>query len=291
MQHRLRTLVALAAAATCASLALTNSTTGQEAPEAALRGLFEGAGIRFEPELGRLSIDGAIATRDDLLEFLLVGPNGSGYESLLRTDVDPTLLNTALLALGLEAGRNARWVYADDGAAVAPPEGQRADKGGRWLEGRDVRLDAPDGDGLLIYVGWSKDGEDFFFRIEDLIGNVEALKPLPRQRWTYIGSRFVPDPDSDGELFLAALEQNLVNIAWFPDGNTLLTSSAPVCERQDIWAGNPWIVPDPGTPVRIVFSRELVHALPEELAAQLPVIPTLEAIEREESSPGEDEEG
>ena len=268
MLFRTRMAVASAALVTCSSLA--GSQAGQDDPAAALGALFADGGIDFEPDLGRVAIDGAVATRDDLLEFLLVGPGGSAYESLLRTDADPTLLNTALLALGLEAGRNARWVFADDGSAVALEEGERADSDGQWLEGRDGRLEPPDGDGLLIYVGWADGDERFFFRVEDLIGNLDAYEPLPRQRWTYIGSRFVPDPDSDGELFLAALEQNLVNIAWFPDGNTLLTATAPICERQDIWAGNPWLVPDPGTPVRILFSREPVHALPADLAAALP---------------------
>jgi hypothetical protein len=248
------------------------ATPSQGGATDALGELLAGGGVRFEPEAGRFSIEGRIATRDDLLEFLLVGSSGSAYESLLVTDADPTLLNTAILALGLEPGRNARWVEVDDGAEVAPGDGERPDAAGQWLADRRVRLEAPSGDGLMIHVGWSLDGEDYLFRAEDLIGNIEANAPLPRQRWTFIGSRFVPDPDGQGEVFLAALEQNLVNIAWFPEGNTIATGTPAICARQDVWVGNPWLVPEPGTPVRILFTREPLVSIPPEVAATLPEV-------------------
>ncbi|MHC4892437.1 MAG: YdjY domain-containing protein [Planctomycetota bacterium] len=241
----------------------------QDADDVVAALLAEG-GVRFEPERGRFSIAARVATRDDLLEFLLVGPKGSAYESLFATEADPTLLNTAFLALGLEEGRNVRWVFADDGAEIAPAEGSRADAAGDWLGGREVRLEPPSGDGLLMYAGWTEGDEDFLFRIEDLLGNIESNAPLPRQRWTYIGSRFVESAKTGEEVFIAALEQNLVNIAWFPEGNTLVTATHPVCERQDVWVGNPWLVPEPNTPVRIFFSRDPMTTLPVDIREQLP---------------------
>jgi hypothetical protein len=271
--------VALVSVGPRAQEAPTAAPTAEQATtaEQALMQALEAGGIRFEPHLGRCSVEATVATRDDLIEFLLVGQAGAAYESLLQTAVDPALLNAALLSLGLEPGANARWELVDvegGGDSTAPElaPGQRADAAGEWLGGREYRVVAPTGDGLLLYVGWREGEEAYLFRIEDLVGNVEATRPLPRQRFVYLGSRFLRDRRGE-EFFVAGLEQNLVNVAFFPEGNTLLTSSAPICERQDLWAANALLVPPPGSPVRVYFCREPLPAAAAVVAEQLPPLP------------------
>ncbi|QDU69240.1 YdjY domain-containing protein [Engelhardtia mirabilis] len=240
----------------------------QDAGMAQLVEALAAGGVDFDPVGGHASIEARVATRDDLLEFFLTGPSGSGYESLFSTEADATILNAAFLALGMEPGQNARWVLREDAPAPASAE-QEAGPGelGARPEGYDVL--PPEGPGLLIYVGWRVGDETYFFRAEDLIADLERQQPLQRHRWVFLGSRMVDS--NDGEVFVAAMEQNYVNIAWFSEGNTLLTSARPECERQDIWVGNPWLVPEPDTQVRIFFSRDPLTSVPAELEARLPI--------------------
>jgi len=72
------------------------------------------------------------------------------------------------------------------------------------------------------------------------------------------------------EEFAADVYQNLVNIAWFSDGNTLLTGALEECLEQTIWMSNAWLLPDRGEPVRIVFARERLEHAPDELVERLP---------------------
>ena len=231
-------------------------------------------GVDFDPAAGHASIEARVATRDDLLEFFLTGPSGSGYESLFSTEADALILNAAFLALGLEQGQNARWVRRE---GTEEPELEREEGaeqepvGPGELGARPPGYDVlpPEGPGLLIYVGWREGDETYFFRAEDLIADLERQRPLTRHRWVFLGSRMVDS--NDGEVFVAAMEQNYVNIAWFAEGNTLLTAARPECERQDIWVGNPWLVPEPDTPVRIFFSLEPLTGVAAELEARLPI--------------------
>ena len=74
-----------------------------------LLGRFRRHGIHLDLERGLVGLPVTIHVRDDLLEYLLVGSGGASHETLLSTQVTPSVLNTALLLLGVEPGRNARW--------------------------------------------------------------------------------------------------------------------------------------------------------------------------------------
>lgn len=268
MRRSVRSTVGLAAVALSAAVLIAAERPVAQAQEGGLEQLtaaFAAGGIELEPTAGYLSIEAAVATRDDLLEFLLVGTAGSAYESLLVTSVDATLLNAAMLALGVEQGTNARWVPIE-GEATGDATAGPGELGAR-PPGFDVL--PPEGPGFFVYVGWREGDEDFFYRAEDLVADLDRTRTLRRHRWVYLGSRMVET--RDGEVFVAAEEQNYINIAWFSEGNSLLTSARPECERQDIWVGNPWLVPEPGTELRVFFSREPLTRVPAELAATLPI--------------------
>src|SRR5262245_34551609 len=66
-------------------------------------------GVRLDPVRKLCSIPVDVQVRDDLLEYLLVGPAGAAHESAFVTGVQPSVLNVALLALGVEPGKNATW--------------------------------------------------------------------------------------------------------------------------------------------------------------------------------------
>jgi len=216
-------------------------------------------GVQLDPLRGLVSIGATVEVRDDLLEYLLVGPAGASHESVFRTDVLPSVLNVGLLSLGVERGTNATWYPKD------PP-----------VDDEDLRngispyeVTPPQGDGFYLYVGWREGGEVYFFRMEDLLRNLMQGRAMRRHRWVYLGSRLVPDDRGD-EVFAADIYHNIVNVSFFSEGYTLVTGALPECIEQTIWMANGWLVPERGSAVRFVFSRGTLAAPPPELLELLP---------------------
>jgi hypothetical protein len=131
---------------------------------------------------------------------------------------------------------------------------------------------APEGDGFFLYVAWREEGERYFFRLEDLVRNLESGRSLRRHRFVYLGSRFQALKPGAPESFLADVEGNLVNLAFFFQGNTLLTAAREECFEQTIWVANEWLLPALGEPVRLFFARQALDALPPEWSALLPEV-------------------
>jgi hypothetical protein len=216
-----------------------------------LRAELERSGIRLDLALGVVAIPVTVDVRGDLLEYLLVGPAGAAHESLFVTRVRPSLLNVALLALGATPGRNARWDLEGQGLG-------------------DQRILPPEGDGFFLYVAWREDRELFFFRVEDLIANLASGRSMRRERWVYLGSRMVRPAPQQEEAFAADLQQNLINLTFFYQGNTLLTAALPECVDQTIWIGNSWILPPRDSPVLFLLARAPLAALPAGWEDSLP---------------------
>jgi hypothetical protein len=270
-------LCVLGAAGTCAAFALD----GQESPSAAaaparqdskpipkdvarkLEESFEKKGIRLDLEHRLCAIPVRVDIRDDLLEYLLVNPRGAAHESLFVTDVVPSVLQTALLALGVEHGTNATWKERKP-----PPTAEELRAGVA-----PYTVEPPQGDGFYLYAAWREKGESYFYRVEDLLRDLETGRSMRRHRWVHLGSRWVRvHKDSKDETFMADLEGNLVNIALFEQGNTLLTAALPECLKQTIWLTNAWLVPPRGAGVLLVFARDRIATLPSELEAKLPEV-------------------
>ena len=210
-------------------------------------------GILLDLDAGAAAISAAVLVRDDLLEYLLVGPNGASHESLFLTETRPSLLNAALLALGVEPGTNARW---------EPIEGTEGEH----------RVLPPEGGGFLLYIAWREGEEVYFYRLDDLLSNLMTGRSMRRHRWVFLGSRFKSPKEGAPEEFVADLEGNLVNISFFFQGNTLLTAALPECLEQTIWVANPWLLPPRESQVRLVFAREPLSELPAAWKEGLPEV-------------------
>lgn len=226
---------------------------------------FAKQGIRLDLEHRLVSITAAVDIRGDLLEYLLVNPRGAAHESTFVTTVVPSQLNTALLALGVQPGKNASWV-----PRVPPPTLDEVKNGVPAYE-----VKPPEGDGFFLYVAWKSDGETYFFRVEDLLLDLSTGASMRRHRWVYLGSRLVRPREEAGqkaspEVFAADIEGNLVNIALFEQGNTLFTGALPQCVNQTIWQTNSWLVPPQGAQVEFIFARDRLTTLPGALEARLP---------------------
>ncbi len=90
-----------------------------EDPRAVLSKTLAQAGIHLDFDHQAVSTLARIEVTDQLLEYLAVLPHGAAHEAMLvlggqRSPEDSVVwaefLNTAILALGLEPGQNARWV-------------------------------------------------------------------------------------------------------------------------------------------------------------------------------------
>lgn len=243
------------------SMVASPAAAGQEEldPQAALKDALGKAGIEIDLARGMCSIPARVLVREELLEFLLVGPHGSAHESLFVTEVRPSLLNTALLALGAERGVNARWETKDP----APTEEERK----QGLS--PVEVTPPEGDGFFLYALWKEDGEVYFHRVEDLLRNLKTGRTMRRHRWVYLGSRFAEIEKGEPEQFIADREQNLINIAFFSEGNTLITAALEDCLEQTIWIANSWLLPERTWPIQFVFTREPVSSFPDEWLSAL----------------------
>lgn len=220
-------------------------------------------GIRMDLNGGWCAFDVDVAVREDLLEYLLVGPGGRTHESLFSTRILPSLLNTAMMTLGGEPGSNASWVPKD------PPPTEEELRAGVL----PYLVTLPKGTEFYLYAAWEEDEDLYFYRVEDLINNLTTGRSLKRHAWVFLGSKIVPHPSREGEeVFAADLYQDLINIAFFPEGFTLLTTAVAECVEQQSWSANAWLVPPMGSSVRLVVSLERLRGLPDPLLVQLPQV-------------------
>jgi len=242
----------------------TDLDAGQDAaaaPTEELEAAFAAAGLRVDFDLRALALPVTVGVPDDLLEYLLVGPAGASHESLFLTEIEPSLLNTALLALGVEPGTNAQWHPVEP-----PPTDEELAAGAELYE-----IELPAGDGFYLYAAWREGDELYWFRVEDLLQNLESGRSMRRHRWVYLGSRMVADPRRpDTEAFAADLFHNLVNVSFFGEGYTLVTGALAECLEQTIWVANAWLVPPRGTAVELIFARERLERLPDAWIEALP---------------------
>jgi hypothetical protein len=229
--------------------------------------------IHLDLVRGTCWIPVTVDVREDLLEYLLVNPKGAAHESLFTTEVGPSRLNAALLALGVSPGRNAKWKPKDP----PPTEEEIRDGVAPYV------VEPPSGDGFCLYAAWREGGETHFHRVDDLLRNLETGRSMRRHPWVFLGSRVVRMRSKDGpkdaskdsgtrEVFAADVEGNLINIAFFEEGNTLVTAALPECLKQTIWLANGWLLPQRGSPVALVFSRRSLESPPEGMAAGFPEV-------------------
>lgn len=223
---------------------------------------FLAQGLRVDLRAGIVAVPCEIGVREDLLEYLLVGEHGASHESLLFTDVVPSVLNAVLLALGAEPGRNATWIPRDP-----PPTPDELQAGVPRFQ-----VTLPEGDGFYLYVAWREGEERYFYRLEDLVGNLETGRGLERHAFVYLGSRMITPRPGAPEAFAADLEGNLINLSFFRSGNTLFTAAVPEAVEQTIWLPNALLLPPRGSDVHLLISARRLDCPPAPFADHLPAV-------------------
>lgn len=168
------------------------------------------------------------------VEYLVCGPNGKEYESIIVVDATAKEIYDALEKLGV---------------AVGTPPG--------YDEEKDEPIPAT-GTEFLIYAEWKiGDEEDLVKRVraEDLIFNVKTQKPMSRVAWIYSGSRVVADLDSDDEDAMipqAFMSNDLVALKRF-DASALFQNPLLEAEEENIYKKNDALLPKLGTPVTLTI--------------------------------------
>ena len=221
-----------------------------------LEAAFGEQGLTLDLDAGWCSIPARVCMRDDLLEYLLVADYGASHESLFSTKVTPSVWNTALVALGAEPARGARFTEKHP----APTDEELAAGASPY----DVEL--PDGTPFYAYALWTEDGEARLHRVEDLVGNLRTGRAMRRHALRYVGSRMVkPEPDAQQEVFLADLEGNLLNVHFFQSDKAILSTATEDGVYDTIWIANAWLVPERDVPVQLIVSRAPLSGVPPEL--------------------------
>ena len=258
--NRLGALLAVTAAPLLVAFTWPRGGEQDDQQPSTLTTLLAAGGIQLDRDAGAVSIPVDMLVTRELLEYVLVGPAGSAHESLLVTDAQPSLVNAAILAAGVETGQNAFW------QAVEPfPTDEEIANGAEHHE-----LILPTGDGVLPYLAWREGDEVYFVRVEDVLCDLAIGRSMRRHRWVFIGSRFTTLRKGGPEVFLADEEQNLINLTFFTEGNTLITAALPECETQTIWRANDWMLPPRGQPVRLILAHHALDRVPESFLASLP---------------------
>jgi hypothetical protein len=188
--------------------------------------------------IGRVTLDKArrevrfpafINQREGLVEYLLVGTQGKTHESILRTDVRPFYLHTAMLLLGAKTGGEPA------GAALPPSALDNA-----YL----ATAPLPPGIPVAISLQWKLPGKDPVTRdAETLITNTKTAAPMTAGNWIYNGSLF------DHGQFMA--DQELSIVAVVTDPVALINNPRPGHENDEIWEVATDRVPPIDTPVEV----------------------------------------
>lgn len=203
-------------------------------------------GIAFDPKAQTVSVKAVVNQPQDPIEYLLIHKKGKRHEAIFVTKSKPSVLNAALLMLGLQPGKNAtvtektpmptlEEVQAGvDPLIVTPPQGAPY-----WMT---VRWTTPEGKAVEHCV-------------EDMVLDLGTQQPLADCSWVYLGGRLAKLYKNEPEVYVADFEGNLVSICYLSPDNHLGTMVHKNA-RDD---GNWWtttLVPEADTEVEFVFHKE-----------------------------------
>ena len=175
-----------------------------------------------------------VTTTIGRVEYALVGRGGKAYESLLMAFV-------SLQNLGIVCGTLARIPEDIDSRSFTISDEGKIDD--IWP--------------MYTYEVFFTDdaGTTARMRIEDLVFNQVADKPMAKQNWAYIGSYFHTDEDTQQETWAAEISKNIC--AMCKDSSCLFITTSKEWQNDDLFVANSDVVPPMGT--RVLVLMTLVH--------------------------------
>jgi len=205
-------------------------------------------GVHLDLKRKLIWVDGETWIHNANLEYVATGRRGCTHETLLVLDCKASALNAALLALGLQPGKN----YTLKPKVPPPPKKD-------VLAGKvkPFILVHPQGPGVYLTVEWKgAKGKSIRYRVEDLVLDLGTNKPLPRRKWIYFGGRWAPLYRGERPVYVADYEENLISVCYMDPGNHLITIKDENGLDQGRWWPNFYLLPPKGTPVKLYISLE-----------------------------------
>jgi hypothetical protein len=180
--------------------------------------------VEFDAQEKQVRVECEMLACEAPLEFFCCVKGTNDYEAMIRSEVKPSNLHLALLAVGLKPGQ--------------PISYSEAAK--RWIP--------PSGPPVQITMEYEKDGKTVSVPSWKWMRDVKHKKPAPPFTWVFTGSRVLPDGK-----YAADMTGYLVSIVNFDltvvDVPRLASSSNELLE----WERNPDTTPKAGTKVTMVM--------------------------------------
>lgn len=203
------------------------------------------AHLKFDVKAKQVRVECEALEVNNPVEFFCCVKGSNDYESILRSEVKPSDLHTALLAVGLKPGEPLTYSEATN----------------KWQP--------PHGPPLHIALEFEKDGKLTSVPAYRLMRDVKTKKPPPAFTWVFTGSRLMPDGR-----YSADVTGYLISVCNFDltviDVPLLVSSANETLE----WERNPDLMPKAGSKVWMVIepagARNENEADPSPLPATRP---------------------
>lgn len=221
-----------------------------EAQKKELIKILAAGGVKIDFEKATVSVEARVGTRDDYIEYLLIGPRGKKHEGLFVTPAKASLIHAAMLALGYEKGVNARAVPKD------PFPTEEEYKKGAETHDRFP----PKGQEVFLTVQWKdeKSGKIHQYRIQDLYHDLVHGGTVKNAHYVYLGSRMARLYKGEEPQYMADVEQNLISNYYVMPDNQLITVVHKHAWDDSIWFPAMDRLPPKGHLVTFIFSRKQI---------------------------------
>lgn len=206
---------------------------------------FQKEGIVLDSKAQTVSVPAMVNHPQDPIEYLLIHKKGKRHEAVFVTKSKPSVLNAALLMLGMQPGKNASYVEKDPAPTLEEVQ-----------KGADpIIVTPPQGMPFWMTVRWkTPEGKQEEYCVEDMVLDLGKQKPLANCAWVYLGGRMAKIYKDDPEVYIADFEGNLISICYLSPDNHLATMVHDNARDDQNW----WtttLLPPPETEVQFVFHR------------------------------------
>lgn len=213
---------------------------------AEMQAQFAKEGLELDAKAGTLSIKAIVNEARDPIEYLLVHRRGKRHEAVFWTSAKASLLNGALLLLGLEQGKNATY------KEVEPlPTLEEVQAGAET-----VIVTPPQGKPFWVTAHWTTaEGEAKACCVEDLLLDLGTGKPVHATAWIYLGGRMAQIYRNEPEVYIADFEGNLFSVCYMSPDNHLATMVHERARDDQNWLVTE-LLPPVDTEVKLVVHKQ-----------------------------------
>ena len=167
-------------------------------------------------------------SEDGTPEKMVMFPGAKTHESVVCVDVRPTIIHTALLAIGAKSGEH----------VVFYPE-----------------FRAPSGDEIVITLRWLDENKKIVERrAQDVIKEISSEAPM-QTSWVFAGSMFYADEEGV-QYYAADSSGEIVSVSNFPSAMIDVPFSSSGENADLLFLADEEKLPPRGTPVTILLERK-----------------------------------